>query len=71
MTFLPTADCNFLLGRGPKVVKAEPMLRRQGNGKFSGEIVTTYDDGSQGVRVFIQNAATAGDVRAAYATCGA
>jgi hypothetical protein len=64
-TFLSTADANVLLN-GIQVVGSKVTVRRQGNGRFTGSIVTTYADGTQGVRDFIQNARSIEDVRAAY-----
>lgn len=68
MNFLSTKDISALLGHGPKAIKTEAKVCRQGNGKFTGMVVTTYDDGKEGIWEFIKNAATVADVRAAYMT---
>lgn len=68
--FLTNADINVLLGNGPKVVKSEPLARRQGNGNLTGFVRNTYSDGKVVDREFIVNAKTADEVRDAYATSG-
>lgn len=70
MHFLSTADAKFLLGAGPTIISAVPMIRRQGNGHFTGFVRTTYSDGSKGYAEFIVNARSAEEARAAYATSG-
>jgi hypothetical protein len=65
-TFLSNADINFLLGNGPKVVSKAPMVRKQGNGNFTGFVRSTYSDGSTSDFEFVVNAKTKADVLAAY-----
>ena len=67
MTFLTKSDMNILLGHGPKLVSAVPMIRRQGNGNFTGLVRKTFDDGSVVDAEFVVNAKTPADVQAAYA----
>lgn len=68
--YLSNADASFLLGNGPKVIKSEPMIRRQGNGNLTGFVRKTYSDGRTADHEFIMNARTVEAVRAAYAISG-
>ena len=68
MKFLSNSDISsFLLGGGPKVVSKVPMVRKQGNGNFTGFVRSTYDDGSTSDFEFIVNARTKADVVATFA----
>lgn len=64
MTFLSKSDQAFLLGNGPKVVSRRGMVRKQGNGKFTGFFRVTYSDGFVADDERIMNAATAEDAAA-------
>lgn len=70
MTFPTSADVAFMtagiFGNGPTVVSAEPMIRKQGNGNFTGFVRTTYSDGAVVDADFIMNAKTKDAVVAAY-----
>lgn len=72
--FLAATDVKFLatglFGNGPTVVTAVPMIRKQGNGNFTGFVRTTYSDGSVINADFIMNAKTREAVAAAYANAG-
>lgn len=69
--FLNNRDANSLfaacvLGAGPDLVSEAPMVRRQGNGCFTGFVRRTYSDGSVIDAVFIENAASVEAVKEAY-----
>lgn len=70
MTYLTNADANFLLGNGPKIVSAAPMIRTQGNGNFTGFVRQTYSDGLVVDAEFVMNAKTKAEVIEAYASSG-
>ena len=72
MTFLSKSDLAFMssciTGNGPTVVSETPMVRKQGNGYYTGFVSTTYSDGSVTNSEFIMNARSVADVRASYFT---
>lgn len=69
--YLNTRDVNTLfaacvLGAGPELVNEAPMVRKQGNGCYTGFVRRTYSDGSITDVVFIENAATVEAIKEAY-----
>ena len=72
--FLSKQDQDFLargiLGQGPKLVSIRPMIRKQGNGNYTGFVVETYSDGSTISADFVTNAKTMEDVRESWVMTG-
>jgi len=66
--FLSKADIAFLspFTTLPALVSAKPMIRRQGNGNFTGLVRKTYADGSVTDCEFVVNAKSREDVLASY-----
>lgn len=70
MQNLSKADMNFLMGNGPECVKSTPMIRKQGNGNFTGFVRTIWSDDTTSDAEFIVNAKSRGDVELAYTLSG-
>lgn len=60
------ADMNFLIGNGANIVSSKPMIRKQGNGNFTGFMANTWSDGEVTTADFIVNAKTKEEVIEAW-----
>ena len=57
-----------VLGTGPTLIKSTVLMRKQGNGNFTGFVRKVYSDGVAADAVFIENARTPAAVLHAYSS---
>lgn len=66
MTYLSRSDLNHFFCAAPVLLSATPMIRKQGNGNFTGFVRKAFADGSSFDEEFIVNARSREDVTSAY-----
>lgn len=55
-----------VFGNGPELVSSVPMIRKQGNGNFTGLMRSTYSNGEVVDSVFVMNARSHKEVMTDY-----